>query len=81
VATAITKAALFEHLSTSKSLCMIRFTLVTSIKSVYYLSVEKVFVHGNIATPVTSSGGGMAVLLYGIFNYSVWRGWPSKQIE
>ena len=67
VATVIAKAALAEQALISSSSCNMRLTRATNILTVNLDSRTsmgfKGFSRGNAADPVTSSGGGMAVLL------------------
>lgn len=65
VATVITKAPLAEQALISSSRCRIRLTLATrspQISSSFHKG-DSEFLQGSAAEPVTSSGGGIAVLL------------------
>ena len=63
VATDIANAALLEHWTRSSSVAMIFFTLATEIPGQSCPSGKHLNVRGRAEVPVTSSGGGIAVLL------------------
>jgi hypothetical protein len=66
VATDIAKAALLEHWTRSSSVAMIFFTRATNSHGQCCWVGTESDVRGKDEVPVISSGGGMAVLLYGM---------------
>ena len=67
VATDIANAALLEHWTRSSSVAMIFFTRATSRPDQRCPIGTFPDIRGREDVPVISSGGGIAVLLYGIF--------------